>query len=161
MSCKYQKIRSQKYQKYFYCSHPNIKSKINKEDCNDCDLKEYKEVKPIKGKKKERTKATDIQSGVKQIVWERDNHQCIFCHKNVPIDNANAHFIKRSQGGLGIPMNIFTACDTCHYEEDHGLECLRYEDFAEQYLKKYYGAKWDKNKLIYNKWERSNYEKDF
>ena len=155
MSCKYQKIRSKKYQKYFYCNHPDIKSEIDKDDCDKCKLKEYKEIKPIKGKKKDRTKATDIQQGVKQIVWERDNHQCIFCHKNVPMDNANAHFIKRSQGGLGIPMNIFTACDICHYEEDHGLECLRYEDFAEQYLKNYYGEEWSKDKLIYNKWEEN------
>ena len=48
-------------------------------------------------------------------------------------------------------MNIFTACDTCHYEEDHGLECLRYESFAEQYLQEYYGEDWNINKLIYKK----------
>ena len=50
-------------------------------------------------------------------------------------------------------MNIFTACDTCHYEEDHGLECLRYESFAEQYLQEYYGEDWNINKLIYKKEE--------
>ena len=151
MGCKYQKIRSKKYQKYFYCNHPDVKSEIEKENCFNCELKDYKEVKPIKGKKKDRTKATSISKNVKEIVWERDNHQCIFCHKYVPVENANAHFIKRSQGGLGIPMNIFTACDTCHYEEDHGLECLRYESFAEQYLQEYYGEDWNINKLIYKK----------
>lgn len=161
MKCKYFTIRSKKYKKYLYCRNPEIKKEIDFECCKYCSLASYKTVEPIKGKKKERTKATDIPENVKKIVWERDNHQCIFCHKNVPVENANAHFIKRSQGGLGIPMNIFTACNTCHYEEDHGLECLRYEDFAKQYLKNYYGEEWSKDKLIYNKWERSNYEKDF
>ena len=41
-------------------------------------------------------------------VWERDNHRCIFCGKLVPYNLANSHFIKRSQGGLGIEQNIMT-----------------------------------------------------
>ena len=151
MSCKYQRIRSKKYQKYFYCNHPDIKSEIDKDDCDKCKLKGYKEIKPIKGKKKDRTKATDIQQGVKQIVWERDNHQCIFCHKNVPMDNANAHFIKRSQGGLGIPENIVTLCSKCHYEEDFGKDSKVYEYSIENYLRNYYGESWNKEKLIYKK----------
>lgn len=153
MNCKHLRIRKRNYKPYYYCFNDNIKKEINKEDCYNCDYKEYKQYKGFTNKKKDRTIATSISNDVKKEVWERDKHKCIFCHVNVPLKNANAHLIKRSQGGLGIPMNVFTACDKCHYEEDFGLECLRYEKFAEQYLREYYGTEWSRNKLIYNKWE--------
>lgn len=150
MQCKHLRFRSKQYKKYTYCCY--LKEEITLDRCNDCNSKEYKEFKPIsKYKPKARTKATSISANVKEIVWERDNHKCIFCGKSVPLFNANAHYIKRSQGGLGIPMNIFTACDICHREEDNGLECERYEKFAGQYLKEYYGDNWDRSKLIYKK----------
>ena len=44
-----------------------------------------------------RSKACEISQKVKKIVWLRDNCECIYCHKWVPISCANAHFIKRSQ----------------------------------------------------------------
>ena len=37
---------------------------------------------------------------LKEKVWERDNHKCIFCHKNVPVECACCHYIRRSQGGM-------------------------------------------------------------
>lgn len=106
-----------------------------------------------KAKKSKRTKATDIDIEVKKIVLERDKHKCIFCGKVVPLSSANAHFIKRSQGGMGIKENIVTLCSKCHYEEDHGLNTQLYEKYIENYLKGIYGTNWNKEKLIYNKWE--------
>ena len=44
-----------------------------------------------------RSKACDITPKVKEIVWNRDNQQCVYCHIWVPMTCANAHFIKRSQ----------------------------------------------------------------
>lgn len=44
-----------------------------------------------------RSKACEISQKVKEIVWNRDNQQCIYCGKWVPKACANAHFIKRSQ----------------------------------------------------------------
>ena len=44
-----------------------------------------------------RSKACDISPKIKQIVWDRDYHRCVFCEKYVPKTCANAHFIKRSQ----------------------------------------------------------------
>ena len=67
-----------------------------------------------------RSKACEIPPKVKEIVWNRDNQRCISCGIWVPKTFANAHFIKRSQGGLGIPENIVTLCSKCHYEEDFG-----------------------------------------
>ena len=102
--------------------------------------------------KHKRTKATDIPPKVKALVWERDGHKCIYCERYVPKGCANAHFIKRSQGGLGIPENVVTLCSNCHYEEDFGQNCKEYEDFIEKYLKGIYGDDWNKDKLVYKKY---------
>lgn len=98
-----------------------------------------------------RSKACDISQKVKKKVWLRDDYKCIFCHRWVPMSCANAHYIKRSQGGLGIEQNVVTACPECHYEEDHGQNTKLYEDYMENYLKSIYGADWKKENLIYNK----------
>ena len=99
-----------------------------------------------------RSKACEISQKTKEIVWNRDYHRCIFCEKYVPMTNANAHFIKRSQGGLGIEQNIVTLCPKCHYEEDFGQDTKLYEEHIENYLKGIYGEEWSKDKLIYKKY---------
>lgn len=98
-----------------------------------------------------RSKACQISMKTKQIVWERDSERCIFCGRWVPVHFANAHFIKRSQGGLGIPENIFTACSDCHWEEDLGVHQQIYRGTAEDYLRNYYGSSWNRESLIYKK----------
>lgn len=99
-----------------------------------------------------RSKACEISQKVKEIVWNRDEQKCIYCGRYVPQTCANAHYIKRSQGGLGIEQNIVTLCPECHYQEDHGLNTKLYEEYIENYLKGIYGANWDKSKLIYKKY---------
>lgn len=107
MNCKYLTTRSKNYNKYFYCRHPNVKSETNYLKCNICTLKEYKKQKPIPNKKKARTIATSIPQSVKEKVWERDNHQCIFCHINVPVECACCHEIRRSQRWTSELKKIF------------------------------------------------------
>ena len=102
--------------------------------------------------KHKRTKATDITKEVRQTVASRDNGKCIYCGKYVPVACSNAHFIKRSQGGLGIPENVVTLCPKCHFEEDFGQNTKLYEDYIENYLKGIYGADWSKDKLVYKKY---------
>lgn len=97
MNCKYQTIRTKKYNKYLFCRHPEIKTEIRYSKCENCIFKEYKIQKPIQSKKKARTIATSIPKSVKEKVWERDNHKCIFCHKFVPVECACCHEIRRSQ----------------------------------------------------------------
>lgn len=152
MNCIHFRKRTKKHISYFYCVNQKREIKLN--ECCSCKVKEYKGIKSIKGKKHKRTIATDISQVVKKEVWERDLHRCIFCKKQVPLSNANAHFIPRSAGGLGISQNIITACNECHNEQDNGKKSIEYDRVAEKYLKKYYGDKWDKKKLIYNKYER-------
>ena len=70
-------------------------------------------------------KPTAISQKVKKIVWERDKKCCIYCGKPVPLFNANAHaFIRRSHFGLGIPKNIVTLCNQCHFNYDSGRDKL-------------------------------------
>lgn len=149
MNCINLRIRSKKYKKYFFCK---IRAqKIDYEECKNCTYKTYKKVTKIKGTKHTRTKATDIPTTVKRAVWERDNHKCIFCNKSVSMFYANAHFIPRSAGGLGIEENIFTACEYCHNEQDNGLNTEEYDTRAEEYLKEKYKGCWTKENLIYRK----------
>ena len=98
--------------------------------------------------KTKRAKACDITKKVKDIVWERDNHQCIICgsYQAMP----NSHFIRRSQGGLGIEENIVTMCNRCHYMYDQGGERQAIATYTERYLRSKY-PDWDKEKLIYKK----------
>lgn len=114
--------------------------------------KKQEKSKYIKGEKHKQTKATDIPKKVKEIVWKRDKHKCIFCHKQVPLECACCHFIPRSLGGLGIPENIYTGCSDCHREQDNGLNTKEYDMKVEKHLKDIYGANWNKSKLIYKKY---------
>ena len=102
--------------------------------------------------KKARTIATSIPKSVKEKVWERDNHQCIFCHKNVPVECACCHEIRRSQGGMGIEENIFTACNECHKKHDEGKNQLEMQEKAREYLASKY-PNWEIENLIYNKYK--------
>ena len=114
---------------------------------------EKKKRKPIKGKKHKQTKETDIDTKVKVLVWERDNHRCIFCNKQVSWHYANAHYVPRSAGGLGIVQNIFTACEDCHREQDNGFNTEEYDEKARKHFKSIYGNGWNEDLLIYKKYK--------
>lgn len=66
-----------------------------------------------------RTKALAISQAVKAKVFKRDNGLCILCGRaGLP----EAHYIPRSQGGLGIEQNIITLCRFCHNKLDQMTE---------------------------------------
>ena len=99
--------------------------------------------------KTKRSKACDIPMSVKKVVWERDGQRCIVCgnHQAMP----NAHFIPRSQGGLGIEKNIVTLCRDCHFKYDNTDKRPYFREFIKHYLRGKYGANWSEDKLIYKK----------
>lgn len=99
--------------------------------------------------KSKRTIACSISPKTRELVENRDNHQCVFCGS--PNCRGEAHYIRRSQGGLGIPENLLTVCRYCHSQLDEGQAKELYRAKAEEYLKSKY-PDWDKNKLVYNKW---------
>lgn len=95
-----------------------------------------------------RSRACDISKKVKQKVWDRDNHQCIICGN--PYAMPNAHYIRRSQGGLGIEENVVTLCQKCHNDFDNGNKRVSIGYRIECYLKSCY-QDWDAKKLYYTK----------
>ena len=163
MKCKNLLLRTKKGIKYLYCK--TKKTQISFNDCANCSLKEYKctinqkncakndfpfKRKTIKGKKHKLTKATEIPMKVKKIVWERDNHKCIYCNKYVDVYYANSHFIKRGQLGKGIEENVVTACPNCHYLYDFGTNSQEMINYTRKYLKSKY-SDWNEEKLVYKK----------
>ena len=95
-----------------------------------------------------RAKATDISPNVKEKVWERDDHRCIICGS--PYAMPNAHYIRRSQGGLGIEQNVVTLCTRCHNDFDNGRCREEYGEIIRDYLKSKY-PNWNEDELIFRK----------
>jgi 5-methylcytosine-specific restriction endonuclease McrA len=97
--------------------------------------------------KSKRTKACAISKAVKEAVWERDGGRCIICGSYNA--SPNSHYIKRSQGGLGVEENITTMCLRCH-EDFEGRKRAELKPLVAAYLsKKHIG--WCESKLIYKK----------
>ena len=158
MNCKYLRIRTKKKVHYKYCA---LLKKAIQDDCYNCINKEYKEVKYKKKlstfhvHKHKSTKATEIPMKVKKVVWERDNHCCIYC-KWKGIDNyvdvyyANSHYIKRSHLGKGIEQNVICACPTCHYKYDFKDFDGKMKNYTREYLSRLYDG-WNEDDLVYRK----------
>ena len=107
---------------------------------------------------KDRTKALAIPQAVKKAVAKRDSAEgwpcCIYCGQPAPTGNplafSNAHYIARSQGGLGIEKNILTLCPDCHrlYDATEHRERLRH--LFRTYLEAHYTG-WIEGDLIFKK----------
>ena len=97
--------------------------------------------------KSKRTKALEIPPEVKAKVYERDEGCCVWCGKR---GEPNAHYIPRSQGGLGIEENILTLDWECHLRFDQSVEREKMREFFKSYLKTKY-PDWDEEKLVYRK----------
>ena len=94
-----------------------------------------------------RTRACAISPKIKRQVERRDGECCIFCGKR---GKGEAHFIPRSQGGLGIEENLLTVCRPCHDLLDNSTQRKKMLPVAEQYLRSRYQG-WNKESLIYKK----------
>ena len=107
---------------------------------------------------KDRTKALAIPPEVKWEVAERDSIDnwpcCVYCGRPAPTDNPTAyscaHYIARSQGGLGIVQNILTLCPECHRDYDATDQRRGMRLFFKIYLKSHYRG-WREEKLVYKK----------
>ena len=94
-----------------------------------------------------RTKALEITRSVKERVFERDGC-CVLCGSNRGLPNA--HFIARSQGGLGIEQNILTLCPECHRRYDNTAERKEIRELLRAYLIRKY-PDWNEKNLYYKK----------
>lgn len=102
--------------------------------------------------KTKRSKATDIPMDVKKKVFERDNGRCVICGNSINV-MPNAHYIRRSKGGLGIEQNVFTACTDLTILRCHSM-FDRYGIGKEKVIvnfKKNY-PNWNEENLVYRKY---------
>ena len=109
------------------------------------------------------TKLLQFDKKTREKIYERDNYGCLFCRLGYHIVGKNlsnlefnifdiAHFINKSQMGLGIEENGVLLCRWHHSQLDNGNKGLRPEmlSIMEEYLKSKY-ENWDKVKLTYKK----------
>jgi 5-methylcytosine-specific restriction endonuclease McrA len=96
---------------------------------------------------KKRTKALQIPADVKRRVWERDRY-CVYCGS--PNAAPVAHYIARSQGGLGIEENILTLCQNCHRRYDQSGDRQKMRAFFREYLSSKY-PEWNEENLHYRR----------
>lgn len=104
------------------------------------------------------TKARDFDRKTKIAIAERDSIDgwpcCVFCGIPAPseLSYSNAHYIARSQGGLGIEQNGLTLCPICHRKYDQTTARMEMREFFREYLKEHY-EDWSEEALIYRKGE--------
>lgn len=104
------------------------------------------------------TRARSIPKAVKLRVAERDSIDgwpcCINCGRPTPdggTEWSNAHYIPRSQEGLGTTEeNILTLCPDCHHDFDQTTKREKMRSFFREYLMEHY-PDWDESKLVYRK----------
>ena len=101
-----------------------------------------------------RTKALAINPKIKKKVYERDNGRCIICGR---YGSPDAHYIARSQSGLGIEHNIVTLCFNCQREYDHSVKRAIYREQIKQYLDEKYPGFPDEER-VYNKWREYRHD---
>lgn len=102
------------------------------------------------------TKARDFDRKTKFAIAERDSIDgwpcCVYCGAAAPdtIAWSNAHYIARSQGGLGIERNGLTLCPICHRKYDQTIARTEMRAFFREYLSMFYFG-WNEEDLIYRK----------
>lgn len=105
--------------------------------------------------------ATSIPKEVMHKVFIRDDHRCIVCGRFIRYDEETdtyygggpfAHYIRRSQGGLGIEENIVTLCNECHHDFDNGFKRQEIGAWVSEYLEKFYPDFKDEDR-VYSKYK--------
>lgn len=107
------------------------------------------------------TKATSISQKVRKIVNDRDRG-CIFCQMGYRVPDTMRHeagimelmhFVGRGKGGMGIPENLAKGCRYHHRQFDNSANRAEMKESFEWYMKEMYPG-WEKENVIYHKWER-------
>ena len=70
--CRHFRVRSKKYQKYFYCL--KLKKKIDVEKCSTCEYKDYKTQKKLKARSKRINKLERNRTSI----LTNDEEHCFF-----------------------------------------------------------------------------------
>lgn len=116
MKCKNLRIRSKKYERYFFCKLDN--KQITLSECKNCSEFDFKRNKPIKNKS---TKQRKLENSRYSIITNDLKH-CYICTekglKNIKKDDLHEVYggsnRKRSiENGLVVPL-----CRKCHQDEE-------------------------------------------
>ncbi len=126
------------------------KADARKEGEDDEAMKPQPKPKNEHRRRHKQTIACDISPEVRRIVVERDNNCSILSGERDRLEVA--HYINRSQGGLGIPENLVLLTKQEHLDYDNGDKLEEYGARIEAHLRAHYPG-WDRSKLIYNKWK--------
>lgn len=105
-----------------------------------------KRAKRARSDAKASTKACEFPPGVKAAIYERDGGRCVIC--GAP-GAPNAHYIPRSQLGLGIVENGVTLCASCHRKYDHTGMRTAYGKIIRQHLDRFYPGFPDEDRVYH------------
>lgn len=110
--CKHFRIRSEKYQKYFYCLQ--LKKRINVEKCSTCEFKDYKTQKKWKNKSKKLNKLERSRTSI----LTNDMKHCFLCNRILEHINRREIFFGRNRLKSMEYGLVVYLCDDCHTISD-------------------------------------------
>lgn len=110
--CKHFRIRSKRYQKYFYCL--KLKKKINVEKCSTCEFKDYKTQKKWKNKSKKLNKLERNRTSI----LTNDMKHCFLCNRILEHINRHEIFFGRNRLKSMEYGLVVYLCDDCHTISD-------------------------------------------
>ena len=110
--CKHFRIRSEKYQKYFYCLQ--LKKRINVEKCSTCEFKDYKTQKKWKNKSKKLNKLERSRTSI----LTNDMKHCFLCNRILEHINRHEIFFGRNRLKSMEYGLVVYLCDDCHTISD-------------------------------------------
>lgn len=104
------------------------------------------------------TKTRDFDRKTKIAIMLRDSIDgwpcCVNCGAAAPSNESpvwsNAHFIARSQGGMGTEQNGLTLCPVCHHLYDQSTAREEMRGYFREYLQDSYEG-WNEAELYYKK----------
>ncbi len=95
---------------------------------------------------RKQTRYASITPTVRKRVYERDEGRCVLCGAGGVLQCA--HFIPRSQGGMGREKNLIMLCPDCHQQYDQSPDRKHLRQELRGYLSSKY-TDWDESELRY------------
>lgn len=108
IKCRHFRVRSKKYQKYFYCL--KLKKKIDVEKCSTCEYKDYKTQKKLKTRSK---KINKLERNRTSILTNDEEH-CFLCNRKIKQVNRHEIFFGRNRKQSMKYGLVVYLCDDCH-----------------------------------------------
>ena len=120
--CKHFRVRSKKYQKYFYCL--KLKKKINVEKCLTCEYKDYKTQNKWKNKSKKLNKLERNRTSI----LTNDMKHCFLCNRILEHINRHEIFFGRNRLKSMEYGLVVYLCDDCHTISDLSVHSNYFTD---------------------------------